>query len=216
MSIKSEPTLQTVIDLLRENIFSSLNCHAIGVIKSFDASTQRAYVEVAYSRKVENKADAQERIDYPALVDVPVICLGGGQGSIRFPISEGDNCILLFNDRDIDNFLESDSFNQLASDRKHSFSDAIALVGIRNKANKLTDYTSDRTELVHDSAKISMKQKIRIKNASSDLHTVLSDIMTILTTISNAVAVAPGNPSFPGLLASVTAAQAKLNNLLES
>ena len=182
-TITSEPTLINVVQALRTDIFSSLNCHAIGRIESFNELYQTAIVSIEYQRKVENKPDTYDLKDYPNLIDIPVVVLGGGNGSIRFPIASGDTCLVLFNDRDMDGWFTSGSKAPLSSDRKHSFSDGVALVGLRSMSNNLEDYDSSRTELVHDKTKISLENKVRIKNDIANLYDVIDGLFAQLATL---------------------------------
>ncbi len=70
-------------------------------------------------------------VDYPVLVRVPVIVLNGGGGYTTYPIFSGDQCLLMFCDRDIDLWLEKGVTNSPPnSDRIHDLSDAVALVGL--------------------------------------------------------------------------------------
>ena len=180
MKLTSEPSLINLVEAIRENIFSTLNCHAIGKIESFDSINQTANISILYQRKVENFEETNSREDYPLLIDVPLIILGGGKGSIRFPIETGDNCILFFNDRDIDNWYSSGAKTPLSSNRKHSFSDALALIGPKSLANTFSDYDKNRTELVHDKTQVSLSDKIRIKNQTQNLYDIIDGLFTQL------------------------------------
>jgi hypothetical protein len=51
------------------------------------------------------------------------------------PIQSGDTCLVLFCDRDLDNWFESGQITTLNSNRVHDLSDGVALVGIRHKQN---------------------------------------------------------------------------------
>jgi len=174
------PTLADILEVHREEIFSNLNCHAVGKIEQFNHLEQTAIVSIDYQRRVENIEATYERSDYKNLIDIPVIVVGGGNGSLRFPIKAGDNCLVFFNDRDIDNWFTSGSKSPLASDRKHSFSDGVALVGLRSMADNLDDYDPDRTELVHDKTVISLEDKIRIKNLTSNMFDVIDGLFAQL------------------------------------
>ena len=182
-NLTSVPSWGDIFEAFREEIFSNLNCHAIGKIESFDSSNQTANVSILYKRRVENDDTTSERVDYPALIGVPVIILGGGKGSLRFPISSGDECLVLFNDRDIDNWFVSGVKNPLSSDRKHSFSDAVAIVGLHSSANSLSDYDSERTELIHGETVVSLKDKIRIKNQTQSLFTIIDGLFEQLNAL---------------------------------
>jgi hypothetical protein len=217
MEITSPPTLINVVNALREDIFSSLQCHAVGKIEEFNELEQIATVSIEYQRQVENNPDTFERADYPNLIDIPVIVLGGGNGSIRFPIKAGDNCLVLFNDRDLDGWFTTGSKGPLSSDRKHSFCDGVALVGIRSMADSFDDYDPDRTELVHNKLKVSLKDKLRIKNDASDLYAILDGVLGILSALQTTNAV-PGSPSFisPAQASQVTLFKTQLSLLMES
>lgn len=216
--IKNQTTIPTwadILESLRYGIFSDLNCHEVGVIQAIDYDTQLASVKIAHQRIVENMPSTEARTDYPVLEGVPLIVLGGGKGSIRFPIAVGDTCLLFFNDKDLDNWAVTGSVGPLASDRKHSFSDAVALVGLRSLANPLADYSPDRTELYHDGTVVSLGDKVRIENATKSLFTVLDSLVDIVNVLSSGVGVVPGNPIYPGLSAQVVALKAELAQLLE-
>ncbi len=148
----ASPTLASLLELFKDNLMMRLNCHQVGEIVSFDASTQTAEVKIKMLKMRNGVLE-----DYPILVDCPCIVLGGGEGRITFPIQAGDGCIVMFNDRDIDNWYAGGQTMLPRTERKHSFSDAIALVGIRNLQNKITDYFVNGVELKHSNSSIKLK-----------------------------------------------------------
>ena len=106
--------------------------------------------------------------DYAILIDCPCVVLGGGEGRVTFPIKQGDSCIVLFNDRDIDNWYAGGQKMLPRTNRMHNFSDAIALVGIRNLQNKITDYLTSGTELKYGASTIKLENgKVTITNGSA-------------------------------------------------
>lgn len=150
--IPNDPELADLIKLLIKEVKLGLNCHHIGKIESFDASKQTASATITYKKtyfKPSKIPDIYEPVlvDYPILLDCPVICLGGGAGSLEFPIEKGDECVVLFNDRDIDNWFQGGSGSATATLRLHSFSDGLILVGVRSLGNVLTEYQTDAVTL---------------------------------------------------------------------
>lgn len=150
--IPNEPDLRDLLNLFRKQIMLGFNCHAIATIQSFDSTKQTASATVAYKKTVFNTnalgVYGPQLVDYPVLVDCPVICLGGGGGAITFPIANGDECLVLFNDRDIDNWFQGGgSGSAVATPRLHSFSDGLILVGLRSLSNVLVDYDNDGAAL---------------------------------------------------------------------
>lgn len=171
----NQPSLASLVELLQKNIMSVLNCHQVGEIVSFNASNQTAEVSVKMTYKVNDKV-----LEYPLLIDCPCVVLGGGKGRVTFPITAGDSCIVLFNDRDIDNWFSSGQTMPPRTERKHSFSDAIAIVGVRNMQNKITDYLTTGTELKYGDSTIKLESgKITITN---QLSTVVMNRNTVTMT----------------------------------
>lgn len=139
--MKAKPGFDEALESLRDTIFSTLNCVQIGKISSFDKDTQTASIEIAMRAQRGKKV-----ITYPLLVDCPVIILQGGGSYLEFPISSGDYCLVLFNDRDIDTWWSSENIAPPRTGRKHSLSDGFALVGL-NPSTSVLDLSGDRVKL---------------------------------------------------------------------
>jgi hypothetical protein len=160
--VPNEPELKDLVNLVKKDIFLSLNCHHVGTIQTFDSANQTATATINYKRTYFKPdpitgGSVPYLVDYPLLLDCPVICLGGGAASLRFPITTGDECLILFNDRDIDNWLSTSSTSSgVATTRLHSFSDGIILVGVRSVSNVLESYSNSAVELVYGGNKISL------------------------------------------------------------
>lgn len=170
----NEPTLASLLELVKKGTKKEINCHQVGEIVSFDSDNQTAEVQIKMSYIVNGEIK-----QYPLLVDCPCVVLGGGQGRITFPIKEGDGCLVLFNDRDIDNWFSGGQTMQPRTERAHSFSDAIALVGIRNMQNKITDYLSDGTELKYGTSTIKLEDNKVTVTDSKDTITLNNGTVTI-------------------------------------
>lgn len=145
-------TLASLLELQSKGTSRQINCHQVGEIVSFDPATQTAEVQVKMSFLLNGEIK-----EYPLLLDCPCVVLSGGSGRLTMPISPGDSCLVLFNDRDIDNWYSGGQTMPPRTDRLHDFSDAIALVGIRNRQNQITDYLNDGVELKHGNSSIKLK-----------------------------------------------------------
>lgn len=127
-----------------------LNCVQIGIIDSFDAVTQSASIKLALKRVVNIALDGTRTVaEYPILLQCPVMILSGGSAHLTFPIAAGDTCIVLFNDREIDNWYINGGVQIPNTPRLHDKADALAIVGIRNTQNAISAYFNG-TRLAHD------------------------------------------------------------------
>jgi hypothetical protein len=123
--------------------------------------------------------------EYPLLLDCPCIILAGGQGSVTFPIQAGDSCLVLFNDRDMDNWYSGGQTMPPRTDRLHDFSDAIALVGLRNKQNKITDFLADGTELKYGGSTVKLQDnKVTVTNGTSTVEMSSGAVTITATTVT--------------------------------
>lgn len=149
--IPNEPELKDLLALHKKSIFLGLNCHAVATVQSFNATNQTANATINYKRTYfqpdVNGVYQPVLKDYPQLVDCPVMFLGGGGAALTFPVAQGDECLVLFNDRDLDNWFAGSSNSPVATPRLHSFSDAIILVGLRSQANAIQGFSTENMQV---------------------------------------------------------------------
>lgn len=129
----SESMTPQEIKALKQEISSSLHCALPGIVESFDASTQTACVRPELKRK---------GIQLPVLRNVPVFFPGNRTGAITWPVSAGDECLLVFADAEIDRWFDGEK-DEPASGRTHSLSDAFAFAGFRSRGNALEDFPEE-------------------------------------------------------------------------
>lgn len=224
----------TLSELLRQHkreIMISFNCHAIGVIEEFNSENQTVKAKIAYKKLFKEKGK-EILVDYPVLIDCPAVVLSGGSFSIKMPIKKGDECLVLFNDRAIDNWFQSGEVKKIDSPRLHSFADGIVLVGLRSLAKSIQGYEEEKVKIgdeTHDlilgdgeaaikngDAQVSVKSKINISNSSQNLLDALVAICDALDGFTSTNA-AIGSPVSAGPATKIAVAQAKskIEGLLE-
>lgn len=190
----AEPQLKDVLDQLRKNIFLSMNCHHVGTVQEFDETQQTATVTINY-KKTNYRLNAltglyqATLVDYPVLIDCPVIVLGGGSASLTFPITAGDECLVIFNDRDFDNWFQGGIGTGVATPRLHSFADAIVLVGLRSTGNVLSDYDLTRALLQYGTTQVGVGESlVKIANNQYTLNGLLQELITEIKNLVTATA----------------------------
>lgn len=220
---KADFDLDDVLDLLRKEIFMDLNCHHIATIKKVKLTSQRVDATINYSKTYyRQQADGSYTPvtkNYPILVDCPFLSLSGGNASLTFPITVGDQALILFNDRDMDNWIAGNLSGPVATNRLHSFSDGLALVGL----NKITNYSSTYARF-RDSgggAEVSLKigaGLIKLANNSTTLKTLLNELITNIKALVSATAAitvtvppGPGTSSPPLNAATISAISSQLD-----
>jgi len=118
---------------------TSVNVCYPAIIRSFDSVCQTIEAEVAIKRLDGSKVSL--------LVDVP-ISLPTVQGfHLTMPIKSGDECIIVFSDRCIDEWFIKGGVQKQSEHRVHHLSDAFALIGVNSKPNVISNYNANDAEL---------------------------------------------------------------------
>lgn len=148
------PTPQSLFNLLmsfKQEILKDINCAKIGVIQAFNAATQTATVQIAFTRVTSiSPAGVRTISEYPLLLEVPVFFQSGGGFTLTCPVAPGDECLVVFNDRQIDNWLAQGSGQPPSMGRIHDLSDGIAFVGIRSNPRALSAVSTHSAQLRSD------------------------------------------------------------------
>jgi hypothetical protein len=154
-----------------------------GVINTYDAELTTATVEIMLRRVVNSVTG--ETADYPMLLDVPVFQLTGGDGGVNLPIAVGDPCLVLFADRDIDNWFATGSAQPPNTPRIHSMADGMAIVGFRPLTNAVQRPDYAAVGVYKGGTQISIKNElVAIRNANK---TLLGLIQTLIADINTAI-----------------------------
>lgn len=132
------------ISELVKSILSQVNTSIPAQITSFNPDTQT--VECRCAIKRVNKATG-EQVEYPLLVDLPIVYPVAGGYALTLPIQSGDECLVVFAQRCIDGWFDKGEVKQEAENRMHSLSDGFAVIGINNQANSLPNYNTNALEL---------------------------------------------------------------------
>jgi hypothetical protein len=167
------PELPDLMRALRNEIFANLNCVRPGEIQSFDATKKTAEIKMLFKRVIKDRV-----LSYPVLVDCPIFTLQGGGGAVYMPIAKGDQCLVLFADRNIDAWYSTGSEAAPNNSRCHDLSDGIAFVGINSLTSSLEAYPSNETRITYSGARLGIKSgKVNLQNASTSLKDILDDII---------------------------------------
>lgn len=216
------PNLSNLIAAKIQQALISTNCHAIGIIQSFNPALQTASVALALQRNVPTPNPAFDPSSnaatmvyiptaYPLLTNVPVAVWGGGGCSLTFPIAIGDEGLVCFNDRNFDSwFANGTTATPPNTPRIHDLSDGIILVGVRSTPNALAGYSSADAVLQNTpkGSQLAIGTHIRVASSTASLFTLIQTMLAAQTLDDNAIT---GHPA----AATIAAATAQLGNLLK-
>ncbi|RLB65477.1 MAG: hypothetical protein DRH08_07940, partial [Deltaproteobacteria bacterium] len=135
-------SIKDVLDAHAENALLNLHTALPGIITIFDPATQMATVQLAIKRIVQD-----EEIIIAPLLDVPVMQPSAGGFHVTMPITNGDECLVVFSERAIDNWVTSGGIQKPIEYRHHNISDAFAIIGVNSNPNAIPDYNPGSLQL---------------------------------------------------------------------
>ena len=152
--------MTTIVELIRQAIYTGSSDTYVslpGFVVDFNESLQTATIQLAIKTK-SRKTDEFETIT--PIVDVPVILPVTSSYMLTLPIKEGDEALVVFADRCIDNWFEKSEVADAAEERIHSISDGFALIGVSSSKKAIQNYITDGLELRNSSSdqRLTMKE----------------------------------------------------------
>lgn len=136
MSEKINPQVQQLENMVQEKI-NNIHTSCPGQVISFDGRFATVKPFLQY------KSEDGRVVDYPIISNVLVQfpASSGGQCSVTFPIKVGDQVVLLFAERSLDDFL---SGGVSEDNRKYDLTDAVAIPGLfKNGIPAAQKYSQD-------------------------------------------------------------------------
>lgn len=150
MSDKEPFTMDRYIAQVVDNKLKELHTCMPGKIVSFDTDTQIAEIQPLIRRIFVNSGP----VDLPLCISCPVMFPRAGGFSMTFPVTVGDECMIMFSERALDTWLQSGGVQLPLDTRRHSLSDAIAILGLYSQPNKLESFFTTGIEIKADDGSI--------------------------------------------------------------
>lgn len=132
----TEQSIRQIIDYALDNTNTAIP----GTVERYDPVTQTADIRVTITDRYAVDGSTEPRTQrMPVLPGVPVVFPRGGGWSISWPLTRGDNVLLVFAQRSVAEWFNTDGTVDVSPRdlRAHSISDAFAIPGPPTKSTKL-------------------------------------------------------------------------------
>lgn len=146
----TDPDFTYAMNVFGNSVQYDLNCHRVGKIVKFNPEDLTCDVELLELKPM------QDRLDKYALIQgLPLLVSGGIDTNLTFGDITGSECLVHFNDRDIDSWFDTGESYRPNSKRMHDFSDGFVSLRPHNKYDMI-DYEIDGTVLNKGQNKIKL------------------------------------------------------------
>lgn len=134
-----QETIRTAIESYLIDVHTALPCEVIAV--DYDNLT----VDVKLVVKKIKIDDTTE--EHPILTEIPIGYTQTSKYAITLPINIGDTGQLIFNERQLDNWVVNNEIKEPDDTRKHSLSDALFIPNFVSRENNLTSVSQSDFEI---------------------------------------------------------------------
>lgn len=152
-----QPTLAEVLAAAMDSRLADVHTSVPGKIKSYDAATQKAEVEITVNRVELNSQGAAVYEEYPVLPNVPVAWPRGGGYSMQFPLDVGDHVLLVFGESDSSRWRTSGEVGNPGEVQRHTLSYAYAIPCIAPDDDTLPDGSAEALVTVPSGGHLSVR-----------------------------------------------------------
>ena len=150
MSTSRNSTLQDLLARFRSSLVADLHTALPGKIVRYDASTQKADVQLLIKERYADESGATQARELPVIPAVPVQFPGAGGYRITFPVANNDTGLVVFSEASLDKWLVSGGTVDPSDDRRHDLTDAVFLPGLRDFGHALASAPTDRATFGKD------------------------------------------------------------------
>lgn len=134
--LKNESGLIQLFKLFEEKLaYNVFNCVRVGIVEEYNPETRTAKIKIANKLVTGVNSDGTQKTQDYAPIYAKVWFFGWGDKGITHPILQGQEGILLFNDRELESWYINGNINPLAYKRAHSMSDSIFICGLSSLPN---------------------------------------------------------------------------------
>lgn len=148
--LSGETDLINLLKSVINKVGLELNCVRVGIIQSFNDEDLTAEVLIANKKTIGiNKDGTQKTRDYALVTAKICYCCP----FITYPLVKGDECILLFNDRELESWFITGEVQPEGYQRMHDLTDCIAIVGLRSLA-KMIQIVADTLHIFYGNSDI--------------------------------------------------------------
>lgn len=181
-------SLRSMLDARLEDVHISLP----GRIESYDRERQAVVVQPLVKRMFKDPSGELRATSYPAITDVPVEFLGGGEYALTFPVARGMTCRLDFCSASLDKFLALGGEVDPEDPRRFTLSDAVCVLGLRDFRHALKNLPADAWVVACPST-----SQIRLGAVDAAQKAIRGDAFktafdTLIDSIATAVGTIPG------------------------
>lgn len=120
------------LEAFKNNIGFGIHVCLPCVIQSYDNGKNTVEAKPLIRERVINEDGSVSYVEYPLLINVPVVMQQAGGYAISFNPKQGDECLVIFSDLSYDKWWIEGGIQNPVEQRRHDLSDGFAILGINN------------------------------------------------------------------------------------
>lgn len=121
-----------------------------GIVQSVNFSKGTVEVQPSIQARITAPDASKTWVDMPVCVDCPIVFPSGGGFTLTFPIAAGDEVLIMFASRCIDEWWQSGKVSVQSELRMHDLSDGFVIPGPRSRPKVIGSISTTSVQLRSD------------------------------------------------------------------
>lgn len=169
------------------------------IVQSVNLTAMTCVCQIAVQGRSEDPEGTVSFHNISVIQDVPIVFPSAGGFSITFPITAGDEVLLVFASRCIDSWWQSGGYSNIPMEfRMHDLSDGFAIPGPKSQPNVIGGISATDCQIRNSAGttflSIGADGKIGFQNVTISMKTLLTTLNTDLSTFANSCSTATTVP----------------------
>lgn len=121
-----------------------------GIVQAVDFTKMVLKVQPSIKGMIQNEDGSLQSVNYPLLINVPIVFPSAGGFTITFPVKVNDEVLVVFASRCIDSWWQSGGIGEPMEARMHDLSDGFAIPGPKSLPNAISGISSTGVQIRND------------------------------------------------------------------
>ena len=161
-----------LLNIIISNKIAEMHICMPAKIVNYDFSTRKASVQPSLNQKYND----DEILVFPIIHNVPVMQPASGGASINFPVKPGDNVLLTFSERSLEQWLQDGKQSTPDDPRQNNLTDAVAHIGLNPFNVPSAAENNDDLLIAFDGSKIRLKPNGVVETEALEIDLIADNI----------------------------------------
>lgn len=145
------------LNRMKENAKTEIRVSMPAMITGVNYNEMTISAQPCIKEKLRTDGGELDDVSFPIIEDIPLVFPSSNKYCITFPVSIGDECLLIFSDLCIDSWWQSGGIQTQYEYRRHDLSDCFAIPSQMSQAKKINNFNGNYLEIKNNATGVKIE-----------------------------------------------------------